>query len=219
LTITDEISRRKITEIVHFTTNKGLVGILAEKTVYSRRRLKGYQYLQYILHPNAKMRPEESDFFNKAADWLDFVNLSISEINRSFFNFSQRWPHNQEILWVILSFDPQILTHEGVYFTTTNNTYEHCQREVGVTGLRGLFANPIRRKGTWRAYRGNRVDRLPTCEQAEVLYPVALPLSFLRRIYVNRAEDADRVRGWLREFEIEGVEVRVEPQKFEGAPN
>jgi hypothetical protein len=209
LTILDEISRRKITEIVHFTTNKGLVGVLAKNAVYSRRRLKGEDYLQYILHPNALMRPEELEFFDKSADWLDFVNLSVSEINHTFFRFSQHWSHNQEILWIILSFDPGILNHEGVYFATTNNSYEHCRREVGLTGLQVLFANPIRRKGTWRAYRGNRADRLPTCEQAEVLYPVALPLSFLRRIYVNRAEHADRVRGWLREFAIEGVEVRV----------
>jgi len=117
------------------------------------------------------MRPEESEFFDKGADWLDFVNLSISEINRSFFDFSKRWSHNQEILWVILSFDPIILTHECVYFATTNNSYEHCRREVGVTGLQALFTNLIRRKGTWRAHRGSRVDRLPTCEQAEVLYP------------------------------------------------
>jgi hypothetical protein len=216
---TSEIVRRNISGIVYFTTNNGLVGILASGLVYSRRRLKKEQYLQYILHPNAQIRPEEAELFDKSVDWLDFVNLSISEINQSFFGFSQRWHHNQEIFWVILSFEPEILTHDGVYFTTTNNSYEHCSREVELVGLQALFANVIRRKGTWRAYRGNRPDRLPTCQQAEVLYPEALPLRFLRHIYVNKAEDADRVRGWLREFVVAGVEVRVEPQKFSGVPN
>jgi hypothetical protein len=219
MTIADEIARRGIQEVVHFTTNRGIVGMLAARAVFSRRRLRGYQYLQHILHPNSPMRLEEAAHFDKSADWLDFVNISISEINRSFYGFSRRWPHNQDIYWIILAFDPVILTHEDVYFATTNNSYEHCRRQSGLLGFQELFADSFLRKGNWRAFRRQRSDWLTTCEQAEVLYPSALPFSFLRRVYVSEGEDADRVRGWLREFGYEGVEVTIDRNKFIGAPN
>jgi hypothetical protein len=48
---------------------------------------------------------------------------------------------------------------------------------------------------------------------------VGVHLRFLRRIYVNAADESDRVRGWLREFEWDGVEVIHHPEKFAGAPN
>jgi hypothetical protein len=165
------------------------------------------------------MRPEEEPFFDKSEDWLDFVNLSISEINARFFRLSGNWKHNKEVWWVILSFAPEIMTHDNVYFATTNNGYEHCVRGQGVDGLRALFEPVISRKGDWCGYRGTRDACLPSCEQAEVLYPQELSTEFLRRIYVRDGDDADRVRAILRQFQREDVSVVIEAQKFAGAPN
>jgi hypothetical protein len=134
-----------IEEVVHFTTNRGLVGIFASKSVLSRRRLPNDKYLEHILHPNSMVRHEEARQFDKSEDWLDFVNCSISEINTSFFRFSRGWPHNKALWWAILSFDPAIMTHGGVYFATTNNSYEHCRRQAGLAGLRALFIPAVLR--------------------------------------------------------------------------
>lgn len=219
MTIQDQISRQGVQEVLHFTTNRGLVGSLATGSLLSRRRLPREKYLIHILHPNAKTRSEEKPYFDKSRDWLDYINLSISEINTSFFRFSGGWPHNQGLWWVILAFDPDIMTHAGVYFATTNNAYEHCLRGEGEKGLRALFGPVIRRKGAWSAHRGARAANLPSCEQAEVLYPKSLSLDHLRCIYVRTGEDGDRVRGFLREFERTGIEVIVNEQKFFGKPN
>lgn len=220
MTIQGIIDRRGIREVLHFTTHRGLVGTLASTALQSRYRLPEDQYLQHILHVNAAVRPEASAFFDKSENWLDYVNLSISEINRRYFEVSERWHEEGEVWWAILSFDAVVMTHENVVFATTNNSYDLCLRERGDEGLNALFAPVIDRKSpSWKARRGSRATALPTCEQAEVLYPAAVSTNFLRRVYVREEEHQDQVSGWLEEFGLPGVEVVWSPQKFLGKTN
>jgi len=60
---------------------------------------------------------------------------------------------------------------------------------------------------------------LPTCEQAEVLYPQEISTNWLKRIYVIDDETHDIVGGWLDEFEFDGIEIVISPEKFAGMPN
>lgn len=207
MTIEEIIEARKIVEVVHFTTHKGLLGSLHCGAVKSRKRLPAEVDLEYIYQPNANVR--------KDLPWLDYVNLSISRINREFFNHSCRWHRAEDLWWCILAFDAAIMGHPGVYFATTNNMYTGVVRGKGVTALENLFAPRVIRWG------GNivvRNDELPesftTCEQAEVLYPAELSVKYLRRIYVTRDEDADEVHAQLALVGFEGVQVVVAPQWF-----
>lgn len=220
MTISEEIQRRGIQEVLHFTTNRGIVGTLAMGALCSRHRLSKEQYLEYVLHVNSANRPEAARFFDKSQNWLDYVNLSISEINRRYFEVSLGWHRDQDIWWGILSFDPCVMTHEGVFFTTTNNSYEpYCDRREGLDGLNLLFQHRVQRKNDWYVQRAGRAANLPTCEQAEVLYPGAISTDFLRRIYVKEGDQQDRARGWLREFGLPNVEVSINPTKFNGCKN
>ncbi|RYC28820.1 DUF4433 domain-containing protein [Lichenibacterium minor] len=220
MTVQDIIDQRGIQEVLHFTTNRGLVGTLASRALQSRHRLPEDKYLQHILHVNAAVRPEAGAFFDKSDNWLDYVNLSISEINRRYFEFSQGWHAQGDVWWTVMSFDVTVMTHAGVMFATTNNAYDLCLRERDVPGLNALFAPVIDRKSpTWKAYRGNRTANLPTCEQAEVLYPSSVSTQFLRRVYVREEEHQDQVAGWLREFGLPDVEVVWSQSKFLGKKN
>ena len=214
------IADREIEEVLHFTTHRGVVGTLASHALKSRYRLPEDKYLQHILHVNASVRPEASAFFDKSDNWLDYVNLSISEINRRYFEVSERWHEAEDIWWAILAFDPAIMTHDGVVFATTNNSYDLCVRAGKSKGLSALFETPIGRKlPSWKAYRGARGPNLPTCEQAEVLYPGEVSTEHLVRVYVREEEYQDQVAGWLEEFEIPNVEVVWSPSKFIGKKN
>ena len=219
MSVAEIIRERGITELLHFTTNRGLVGILATEKLRSRRGLNSDDYLQSVLHRNAISRPEAAPSFDKKEDWLNYVNLSVSAINVSYMGFSRSWPHNQDIWWCILSFDPTLMEHEGVYFATTNNGYEHCIRGEGREGLEALFVPSVRRKGTWLASRGSREPKLPTCQQAEVLYPAEVAVDYLRHVYVQTDEDSDRVRGWLRDFGPDSVSVSISESAFRGNSN
>lgn len=207
MTVEETVEARKIKEVVHFTTHKGLLGSLHCGAVKSRKRLPAEIDLKYIYQANADVR--------KDLEWLDFVNLSISRINKEFFNHSCRWHRAEDLWWCIMSFDPVIMGHPGVHFTTTNNMYTGVRRGEGAAALANLFAPHVIR---WRGNIVVRSDQLPdnftTCQQAEVLYPGELSVEHLRRIYVTRDEDADEVHAQLAVVGTEGVEVVVDAERF-----
>lgn len=225
MSIQDILEQRRISEILHFSTNRGLLGALATKYILSRPLLSEENYLRHVLQLNSSERPEECDSFDKEQDWLRYVNLSISEINRRFLNVSRSWHNDKDVWWCILSFDPLIVTHEGVYFATTNNSYDQCRRAQGEQGLDNLFSENIGRKRIgasgkpWSVRRAGRHSSLPTCEQAEVLYYEKLSLDHLRTIYVDDEQHLDTVVGWLVDFDMNDVNVVFQPEKFEGKPN
>ncbi len=208
----------KISEIVHFSTNRGLTGCLHSGYVYPRSKLKTEQQIEHILTLNAPFRAEAEDWFDRTESWIDYVNLSISEITANLFGFSLKWHAGKDLYWVIMSFDPSLLDDDGVYFSTTNNIYEHTSRAKGTDGFEALFRPAIRRKGNWTAYRKSRASHLSTCEQAEVLYPAGLDMKYLRRVYVREADQKDRVYALLSNFDRSDVEVIVDAKKFEGCP-
>lgn len=212
MTIEEIVENRNIEEILHFTTNEGLLGILTMGFLKSRERLPLEKRLIYIFQPNAT--------FRKDTGWLDYVNLSISRINFEFFKVaSQKWHRERNIWWCVLSFDPAILSHRGVYFATTNNFYPSVIREKGPHGIEALFGKTI--KGKY----GNSIQRptkLPpkytTCPQAEVLYPEEISTRYLRKIYISKEEHHDDICAYLISANHKKVEVEVKPEIFEEFP-
>ncbi|MES9898730.1 MAG: DarT ssDNA thymidine ADP-ribosyltransferase family protein [Sedimenticola sp.] len=223
MSIEEQIAAREITEILHFTTNRGLVGSLAKGFLLSRPLLSE-DYLKYVLHLNAEIRPEEASYFDKSEDWIRFVNLSVSEVNSRFLNVSRRWHTSEDVWWAILAFSPTIVTHNNVWFSTTNNGYDGAIRGIGESGFSNLFAPNVLRKsngysGNWSCSRSSRESRLSTCEQAEVLYPEKLDLQYLNKVYVEDETHYDLVKGWVTDFELTEVCVEINKQKFIGKPN
>lgn len=195
-----------ITDVVHFTTNKGALGILAAKAVKSRKRLPADKYLEHVYMPNAA--------FRKDTEWLDHVNLSIQRINDWMFDAAEKWHRNKYVSWVTLSFSPEILSHPGVVFTTTNNIYTGCRRAEGLEGFSRMFASRIVR------WNGNVVQRrsgtppdFPTDRQAEVLYPGELSIEYLQRIDVQTEKTLYDIHGMLCGL-IMDVPVRYAPEVF-----
>ncbi len=185
--IVDAAKRRGVSQAVHFTTLKGVVGVLASRFVKSRARLPDDEHLEYVYQPNA--------LFRKDAEWLDYVNLSVERINDWMFSTSVRWHAHDGNPWVILSFDPQILAHPGVVFTTTNNIYPACLRSEGLTGLCQMFADVVFGRYDRRHDRKDKMAAWPTDRQAEVLYPSELSCDYLQRITVQTEDAVDTIHG------------------------
>jgi len=204
-----EIIRSKgITRVLHFTTTRGLLGILATWAVKSRHRLPEEKYLEFIYQPNCEIRRDP--------DWLDYVNLSIERINEIFFDIcANRWHTDRE--WCVLSFAPDILAHEGVAFATTNNSYPGVERGRGVSGLMALYATRMGQCHRW----GNSYERppglapnLPTCPQAEVLYPGELSLDSLNRVFLSADEQTDDVAGQIAALGCRQIDFEVDISVF-----
>ena len=205
-TIAVAARRRGISQVVHFTTVCGAVGILAANAVKSRARLSEDQYLEYVYRPNAQFRKDEA--------WLDYVNLSIERINDWMFQTSQKWHPAIDNPWVVLSFHPRILAHPGVVFATTNNIYPSCDRAEGLIGFCCLFADTICGRYCEQHNRTGKLAAWPTDRQAEVLYPGELSCDHLQRIDVQREESLETIDGILGAF---GTTVQAchTPEVFE----
>ncbi|QIJ50297.1 DarT ssDNA thymidine ADP-ribosyltransferase family protein [Raoultella ornithinolytica] len=162
MSIDEVVAKRNISSVLHFTTNRGLLGILATKTLKSRLRLNKDEHLKHIFQPNATCR-------DKDKAWLDYVNLSISRINMGFFNTSSKsWHSEKNFWWSVLDFSPKILNHQGVNFTTTNNIYTGVLRKTGHDGLEAMFADRINQWLGKDIIRPRALDaKFPTCLQAE----------------------------------------------------
>lgn len=205
-TILDYVDGRGITEVLHFTTNQGLVGVLGVGEVQSRAKLPSTRYIEHVYSPNS---------VRKDGAWLDFVNLSITDINEWMFRSSSAWHESDDVWWACLSFSPEILAEPGVVFTTTNNIYPSVQRGCGVDGLAELFApEVIGRYGT-RHNRRHKTDRQPTDRQAEVLIPHGVPTSALQTIYIRQEEHGDEIGGIFACLGGEEVPVLVRPEVFQ----
>ena len=210
MTIQDIIAARHIESVLHFTSNRGSLGVLAAGALKARRRLDADAQLKHIFYPNARDRSRD-------AAWHDYVNLSITRINEWFFQRSAgSWHKEQDFWWCILDFSPEILSHDGVVFTTTNNIYTGVSRGEGAAGLDALFAPQIVR------WRGNVVTRqatdppnFTTCSQAEVLYPGEVSTRFLQRVYVSQDKDGDELAGQIAMIGHPKVEILTRPELFE----
>ena len=197
---------RGASEVVHFTTTRGAVGVLAARAVQSRARLPEDKYLEHVYRPNAGIRKDEA--------WLDYVNLSISRINDWMFDASRRWHVADGNPWVVFSFASEILGHAGVVFATTNNIYPACRRAEGLAGFSRLFANSVVGRYGVQHDRKGKKPAWPTDRQAEVLYPGKLSCEYLQRIDVQQEETVDSIHGMLGGLGLD-VPVRHAPEVFE----
>jgi hypothetical protein len=209
--IAEFVAERGITEVLHFTTNRGLVGIMATGALRCRELLDADEYIERIYTPNCLTRLKDGA-------WIGYVNMSISRINGRMLGISSgKWHADEDLWWPVLSFEASVLADPGVYFTTTNNTYSSCvKRAEGVEGLRAMFEDGIE----W-GYYGSRVwrysstlDSWPTDPQAEILYPQSLSLDRLQAIYVPRVEYVAEVQSLFGVFPDYQVPVLHEPGVF-----
>lgn len=210
MSIADEVSTRGITEVLHFTTNSGFLGMLSQAQVLPNSKLHQEDLLAFIFKQNSQTRKE------KNVKWLDYVNLSISKLNHEFFSYSKYIHRDTEMFWVVLSFSPQILEHDEVFFTTTNNIYPSCKRSQGDEGFINMFNNPIEGKFQAKFFRGDKhLSSWTTCEQAEVLYPEGLSLDYLNKIYVLNEDSKSCVKAQMSLYN-KSIETVVEPSVFTG---
>ena len=204
--VVTEAKQRGVTQVVHFTTVRGAVGVLGAGFVKSRKRLPKDKYLQFVYQPNVDVRKDTA--------WIDYVNLSIERINDWMFSTSERWHAPEGNPWVVLSFDPRILAHPGVVFATTNNIYPSCRRAEGVAGFSDLFAGVVLGRYNSRRDRHGKPPAWPTDRQAEVLYPGELSCQYLQRIDVQTEAAFDDVHGALGGLGMD-VPVSYAPEVFQ----
>lgn len=196
---------RGITEVVHYTTMNNVIGIGATSLQCSSK-VQDDPKVEKVFSQNCPDRSRD-------APWLDYVNMSVTRINRWIFKSSRdRW--HPEAIWVVLAFDVEILGHPGVVFTTTNNAYPTCLRGEGLGGFERMFGDPVSGHRSRRLTRTGLPDNYTTDHCAEVLYPGEVAIEYLNTIYVRVDEDTEHLFGILSALDLVEVEVAVKPEMF-----
>lgn len=203
--ILEELARRGITQAVHFTTRRGLVGIFSTGLLQARQHLSTDDYLEHIYRPNAHIRREGKEYFR-------YVNLSLTQPNQRFFGISQGWHASEDdLFWAVLHLDARIAAHPGVLFAPGNMAYDGIHPKGGHVGLVDLFADPYNDGFGRRKRRApGRASNLPSNPQAEVLYPDRIPTSYVDGVVVASEEDAASVHAIVGVVGHPEVEVIVD---------
>jgi hypothetical protein len=196
-------ARRGVREILHFTTDKGVMGSLRKQALLSREQLQDDPDLAFIL---LEVWPV------KAPQWVDFISLSVQRINldlwqRAVRNLPDRW-------WAVMAFTPAILDDDGVWFSTTNNIYPAAVRGQGTASLASLFADEVAGRYGYPHTRDGKDDSQPTDRAAEVLYPTSLGLEHLTGIYVGTADHRRIVCAWCSAFGLDVPPVTISTEIF-----
>lgn len=175
--VTEVLEHRGLQHVLHFTTNHGLLGIVASGAIKPRAALEEDEYLEKLFVPNAQIRRDPA--------WAGHVSLSISRVNADFFSTSRRWHAAEDLWWCVISLDPSLLTHSGVVFCTVNNIWPAVFRGSGSEGLEALFSDVVIGRYDEVVERSAGMSPAwPTSVQAEVLYPGEIPTSYIRCVYV-----------------------------------
>ena len=194
---------RGVREILHFTTDRGILGALRKDALLSRKRLQDDPDLEFIF---------QAVWPSKAPEWDDHVSLSITSINRRLYD--QAVAHMPERWWAVLAFDPAILDHKGVWFATTNNIFPSCERDQGADGLAALYADPVVGLRGRRFTREGLPHAQPTDRAAEVLYPGQLSLRHLTAVCVSDEDQRHLVLAWCDALGRADVPVEVREDAF-----
>lgn len=207
--VLDVVRARGISEVLHFTTDKGLVGVLAQHALLARTQVNQEPLVALVKLMNCISR--------KDPDWAGHISLSIGRINKSMLGSSRGWHGRDGIWWVVLSFEPDVIADDGVVFSTTNNIYPAANRDSGVAGFEALFAREVSgRYGSLSVRTATTDDSLPTDPQAEVLYPESLDIARLRAIYVAEEEHIEHVHGIFGGLGLDiTVPISCKPEIFQ----
>lgn len=194
---------RGVTELLHYTTQRGVHGTIASRALLSRARLDKDEYLEHIREP---VWPR------KDPAWVDHISLSVSSINDELFRQSRlHYPH---LWWAVISLDPVILDDSDVVFTTTNNIFPMVRRAGGVGGFEAMFGDPVYGKYSSVHTRAGLSACQPTDRAAEVLYPGSIATERVQRVYVVDAEHKRTVLAWCEALDHPDLPVEIRPDVF-----
>jgi ssDNA thymidine ADP-ribosyltransferase, DarT len=181
-----ELARaRGIKAIVHFTTDKGILGTIRKGALLSRKRVQDDPDLAFIfagVWPRRDLR------------WVDFVSLSVTDINTLLYSQAQR--NLPDRWWGVLAFGVDLLDDDGVWFTTTNNIFPSCRRAQGSAGFEAMFAPVVEGSYQRKLNRADLRNAQPTDRAAEVLYPGTLAAERVQAVYVPSGAHRALVLAW-----------------------
>jgi len=209
----DEINKRGIDSLIHFTPTINLLSIYERGYIYSRQKLKEINEFNpelaiedYVDYMDAIRLDKLTDYINMS---IQFPNYFLLNAFRGRHNFA----HYQ---WCVIKLTPDYIYEEGTMFSVCNAA-SRAAANYGIDGsiekFLQLFSNQLDISGQLRT-RANLQDKFPTEVQAEVLVKIPIPISHIIEVVF---ENEDILNSNISAFNISGFDTSkfiVNPQLF-----
>ncbi|WP_409493673.1 DarT ssDNA thymidine ADP-ribosyltransferase family protein [Amycolatopsis sp. cmx-11-12] len=169
-----EVRRRGISRLCHFTRAASLAHILASGTLRDvedlRDSAEGY-------------RPTDD---RRLDGHLGHISFSLEYPNSWYFKEARK-RDDQFLEWVVLTVDPVLLDTPGTRFCP-HNAARHSGSGIqdGLDGFNAMFADRV----GLRLRDPEHPSWWPTDDQAEVLIPGPIPVSAVRSVILQSADQA-----------------------------
>ena len=201
----EEISKRGIEFLIHFTPPINLYSILEHGKLMSRKNLENLDVEQFDILDYAQFTD------SIRYDDKSFINLSISGPNTFLFSkFRERTKDNMTIDWCILKIEPKYIYEKETRFSVTNAA-SNIAKSIGITGdlekFKMLFANSINMP---YGIRGKINSKYPTSVQAEVLVKQDIRAESIIEVCFYSKESFASAKAALSEFDTSNFVVDEE---------
>jgi hypothetical protein len=105
MSIADRARAIGVSEVLHYTSEKGVMGSIIVGAVLSRDEVENTEEVAYIYE----------GVWDRSRDieWIGHISMSLTEVNVDLFQRSRR--NHPHWWWAIMSFPPEILDDEGVW--------------------------------------------------------------------------------------------------------
>lgn len=194
----NEIAKRGIEYLIHFTPTINLFSILINKELMSRAKLESLDIEQFDILDYMQINDIPRYDGKKT-----HINLSISGPNTFLLSrFREQTRDDFTISWCVLKIKACHIYDEGTLFAVTNAASRDA-RNIGLTGdfekFEMLFAPNIPISyGT----RGRIIDRYPTNVQAEVLVEHSIPLESILQVCFDDENTMAEAKGAVSAYNL-----------------
>lgn len=211
----DEIKKRGIKYLVHFTRFESISAIVGEGKILPRDRLHNLSYdWRELVAVNAQERRDDPGF----------LNASIMHPNTYLMGiFRDRWYPGSR--FCVIGINPIYIFEPSTRFSVTNATYQTA-KESGINGdlqaFRSMFGPEISgrpNRATGGRYTTKRSTNTPSCfptdPEAEILIRSEIPYNDIYFIACRDQYDHDLLASAFHIMRLPTEKLRIEPTFFE----
>ncbi|WP_417359704.1 DarT ssDNA thymidine ADP-ribosyltransferase family protein [Galbibacter sp.] len=205
----EEIDKREIEFLIHFTPTINLLSILENKELMSRDKLESLDIEQFDVMDYVQFMD------NVRYDDKSYINLSLSGPNTFLFSkFRKKSKEDFTINWCIIKINPKHIYDSETLFSITNAASNAAKRQFGISGdlekFKMLFQGQLNINtfnGVRTLTRNSTHPKYPTDVQAEILVKNSIPADSIISVCFESEEKLAEARAAMSSFDTNKFKV------------
>lgn len=208
----EEIKRREIECLIHFTPTINLFSILENDELMSRAKLENLDIEQFDILDYVQFTDDVR------YDDKNYINLSLSGPNTFLFSkFRQKTKDDFTLNWCVIKINPKHIYDSETLFAITNAASNAAKRQYGISGdlnkFKMLFSEQLNintYNGIRNISRNSAQLKYPTDVQAEILVKDRIPTDSILAVCFESEEKMAEAKAAMYSFDTSNFIVDKE---------